>query len=196
MIPNIDKPRLRLRNGVWHLRKQHQGKRFEVSLGTEDRAAAEERARDILKSMLHKVVSETWAERVSDGLTPPQGWLHRLWASAQQRGARGTTLSIDDLRGLALRSGGRCMVSGVPFVLGKKMHPFQPSIDRIRSGGNYTAANARLVCLSVNLCMNRWGEDVFRTLAVSVAARYMERIEAEHAVLSGGADAEKYLSWK
>lgn len=184
MIPNTDRLNLRCRNGVWHLRKQHNRKRFELSLGTEDRPIAEERARRILASMLKEHVDATWAESVKSGLTPNKGWVWKLWAGAKKRlkGRGSDRLSLEEMQALALRSGGRCMVSGIAFHLGGKLHPFQPSLDRIVAGQSYSASNCRLVCLSVNYCMHRWGEETFLTLTLAVGAQYMENLAREAAM--------------
>jgi len=76
-----------------------------------------------------------------------------------------------------LRSGGKCEVSGIRFVLDKETHPYQPSIDRINNDRPYTIDNVRLVCLIVNYSMNRWGKEAFERLAISLARRYLEQLE-------------------
>jgi hypothetical protein len=102
---------------------------------------------------------------------------------------------MEQLSEIALRSGGRCMVSGIPFVIGKKRHPYQPSIDRILSGdAHYSFGNVRLVCLAVNYCMHGWGEHVFKTLAISMATRYLEQAERDYLFNLNGDPVEQPFS--
>jgi hypothetical protein len=178
MIPNTDRLNLRkLSSGTWTLRKQHNHKRFELSLGTSDKEIAKERAKEYMRVWADQHVSETWAETVREGAVM-KGWLWVMWNRCVQR--RPTSgLTLEQITDVALRTGGKCSVSGIPFVLGHKRHPYQPSIDRIVSGDDYNARNVRLVCLSVNYCMHAWGEEVFKSLAISMAARYLERAERE-----------------
>jgi hypothetical protein len=80
------------------------------------------------------------------------------------------TLTQDEfLNGIVVRAKGCCEVTGVPFVRdGIKVgmgNPYQPSIDRIDSSGNYEFENCRLVCLAVNVGLGKWGEYVYRHLA-------------------------------
>ena len=56
---------------------------------------------------------------------------------------------------------------------GDKLHPIQPSLDRIDSSKPYDAQNIRLVCLAVNYCMRQWGESVFRTVAAATVSKYL-----------------------
>lgn len=191
-IPNTERVNLRLRNGVWHMRKQHDRNRFELSLGTSSRPVAEERAKQIMKSYSEKYISETWAEIVKQGSTPIRGWLWLLWNRCIRR-SPGSGLTLQQAADMALRSGGECSLSGIRFVLGQKLHPFQPSIDRIFSAADYSLGNIRMVCLSVNLCMNRWGEPVFKALAISMAAKYIEQAQQRAMEDLLGAGAEKQV---
>lgn len=72
---------------------------------------------------------------------------------------------------------GRCLLTGIPFVLEskpedkrKRNNPFSPSLDRIDSDKGYTKANCRLVCTNVNMALNRFGEDVFEYMCKSYLA--------------------------
>jgi len=40
-------------------------------------------------------------------------------------------------------------------------HPFIPSVDRIEPREPYTFQNCRLVCWTINMARNEWGEEVF-----------------------------------
>lgn len=80
-------------------------------------------------------------------------------------------LTLEQFQGLVRRSGGHCMVSGLPFsdkaVKGATRRPFMPSLDRVNSSGGYTLKNCRLVSVCVNLAMNEWGLETL--LSVSKA---------------------------
>jgi len=189
-IPRFDEPRLRIVHGVWTVRKQIDGKRFERSLGTADRDVALERAKIILAAYARGHLSETWAGKVAEALTPTSGWLWRLWNNACRR-RPDSRLTIEEIRQVALRSGGYCEVSGISFTLDRKMHPCQPSLDRLDGKVSYQIDNCRLVALSVNFCMGRWGEEVFRSLSLSMARRYLEKLEEDQGIRSWcGANAE------
>lgn len=181
MIPRTDYPRMRMVNGVWTVRKQIDGRRFERSLGTADRAVAEERAKKFVLAFARSHVSETWVETVNEALTPTTGWLWRLWNNACRR-RKDSKLNLDEIKQVALRSGGYCEVSGIRFTLNRTMHPCQPSIDRLDGNVGYQLGNCRLVALAVNFCMGRWGEDVFVGLSLSMARRYLEKLEEQKGI--------------
>lgn len=175
-LPNTDRINLRQRNGIWHVRKQHNNQRIERCLGTADREVAMERARQLMTTFCEFALTETWAEQVKIGLVPTRGWLWKLWQGGVRR-QPDSTLTLDDLERIALRSGGRCEVSGIPFDHARGVMPYQASIDRIEGSRPYTADNVRMVCLIVNFCMGKWGPAAFEHLAISMAARYLERLE-------------------
>lgn len=81
-----------------------------------------------------------------------------LWvrsrSAATQRGKM-FNLSETDLRGLWVRQGGRCAVSGEAMLWDAQPKSLvAPSIDRIESSGHYTPDNVWLVCWAVNLMKN------------------------------------------
>ena len=87
-----------------------------------------------------------------------------------------------DLRTLWQRGGGRCAMTGLPFLetqigTGKARKPFAPSLDRIDPEQPYTLDNCRLVCVSVNFALNAFGDDVF--LKMAKAAVSFETVTAE-----------------
>ena len=177
-VMNTDRVPLRQRNdGVWQLRKRIQnGKRIEVSLGTKNRALAEERAAQIVGHHSSAVLLESWAAKITEG-NKRGGWLRALAGNIAHRAKRkgGAAIPIETLRHIAERSGGRCEVSGMPFYFGaEKRHFRQPSIDRIDSARGYELDNLRLVCLAVNYCMSQWGERVFHAVAAAVVARQLQ----------------------
>jgi hypothetical protein len=66
---------------------------------------------------------------------------------------------------------GCCLITGIQLEIdtplrssSKDLNPFSPSLDRIRCDGGYTKDNTRIVCVAVNLAMNRFGVEVFHKL--------------------------------
>lgn len=90
-----------------------------------------------------------------------------LYTSAAGARARRLThsLTIHSVLSLIERAGGRCELSGIPFIYGtiegKRNNPYKPSIDRISSCFGYTVDNCRLVLLGVNLARNEFGDEFF-----------------------------------
>jgi hypothetical protein len=85
----------------------------------------------------------------------------------------GCTLTDDELWALYKRAGGRCELTGVPFVLdrgGSSRAPYAPSIDRIDTREGYSVKNVRLTCQIANLAMNVWGAEVLRDFIQRAAA--------------------------
>lgn len=166
-------------NGAWQVRKRlGDGKRLEVVLGMGTEAEARRRAAIVIGQRLEADIVDQWRAHVARGMEP-KGWIRRCLARTTHRrrikGGDGMTLS--QLEAIAIRSGGRCEVSGLPFVLdftGK--HPFQPSVDRIDNAGGYELQNVRLVCLAVNYCMSEWGEAVFLRIAAAMVQRKLSEL--------------------
>ncbi|XHB99386.1 hypothetical protein ABWH97_00100 [Nitratireductor sp. ac15] len=103
-------------------------------------------------------------------------WILKLGSQAQKRAKRSGiqfSLSGSDLVDLAIRSGGKCQMSGIPFdftVFGnRKRNPFRPSLDRKDSSKGYIRSNVRLVCCIANLAMNEWGEGPLREFVTKMA---------------------------
>lgn len=101
----------------------------------------------------------------------------RLWKNARSRAKQSGkvwALSRDDFNALVAASDGVCAVTGLPFALtSESRHPFKPSIDRIDNSMGYSIGNARLVLLAVNMAMNVWGAELFKTVALSYAATHL-----------------------
>lgn len=175
---NLVAPPLRLRPTGWQLRKTlPNGRRLEVSLRTHDRKLAERRASAIVRSEQARFASDAWAAYVAAGVLP-KGWLRVMLANTKKRAEKkGGGLTLTGLELVALRSGGRCEVSGIDFHLdGEPRHPFRPSIDRIDSSAGYDIDNVRMVCLAVNLCMSHWGEAVFMKIAAAALSKKLSEI--------------------
>lgn len=104
--------------------------------------------------------------------------LLRLWRNARSR-ARSSNLawalSVDDFWLLMAASNGRCSVTGLPFsITQESRHPFKASIDRLDNSLGYSIGNCRVVLMAVNYAMNVWGEDLFRSIALSYAATTLQ----------------------
>lgn len=67
----------------------------------------------------------------------------------------------------------RCSLTNIPFEFEKggwhEKRPFAASIDRINCKKGYVKGNCRLVCVSVNVAMNTWGEAVLYRIAAGLA---------------------------
>lgn len=65
-----------------------------------------------------------------------------------------------------------CALTNIPFCnkLNYRSNPFRPSLDRIDCKKGYIKDNVRLVCVSVNFCLNEFGEDIFK----KVCTAYLE----------------------
>lgn len=180
-------PCLRLRPSGYQLRKNlPSGKRLEIMLRTKNLALAQERARRILADEAARYVSSSWEAEVQRGLLP-KGWLRVMASNVKSRTKRlGGNISLKVIENVALRSGGRCEVSGIEFHLGdSSRHPFRPSIDRIDSSRGYEADNVRMVCLSVNLCMSTWGEAVFMKIAAATVTLKLHELSGLHGKVAG-----------
>lgn len=103
-----------------------------------------------------------------------RGRLYSVFASARGRArARGSAfeITLDWVLQQYEQQKGSCALTGIPFVLdrnpdGKRFYtPFAPSLDQVVPGAGYTAANTRLVCVAMNVALNRFGEDVFAKIA-------------------------------
>jgi len=70
---------------------------------------------------------------------------------------------------------GRCEATGLPFTLApsrvggsSRTHPFSPSLDRIRQGGDYSEANTRMVVFIYNVARSDFSDDDLLTLARAI----------------------------
>ena len=104
-----------------------------------------------------------------------RGKLYDLLEAARGR-AKNKSLPIDiDLEyliDLYQQQNGKCKLTNIEFTFntrqnGQHFNPFNPSIDKIDSNKGYTQDNVRLVCVIVNLSLNEFGEENFKTMCQS-----------------------------
>lgn len=70
---------------------------------------------------------------------------------------------------------GHCEVTGLPFELSPnsmscRSNPFQPSLDRIKTGGGYTTNNVRVTVFIYNVARSDFGDEAVMTLAEAMIA--------------------------
>lgn len=120
-----------------------------------------------------------YIKRKEKSLNTIYGRMYSLFDAARTR-ARNKKLSFEiDLDFLLKKfetKEGRCELSGIEFDLKGKRNPFGLSIDRIDSGKGYTKDNVRLVCLMVNLSLNKFGDESFFKMCEAVINKRKERI--------------------
>lgn len=84
-------------------------------------------------------------------------------------------MTISDMDSIIERANGKCEVTGIPFndtsIPGAARKPFIPSFDRVDCSTHYSRNNCRLVCLSVNIALNQWGDRVFDVIALGRCTR-------------------------
>lgn len=124
------------------------------------------------RTLIEPNVSAEWGGVITT--SDSEAVMRRLWKNARSRATQCGllwALSWDDFLAMAKRSDGRCAVTGLPFTItDEPKHPFKPSIDRLDNSTGYSAGNCRLVLMAVNYAMNVWGEDLFRSIALSYAS--------------------------
>lgn len=107
------------------------------------------------------------------------------------------TITMEDLKQLALADNGMCSISGIRYEYGiaeeadkahiKRKRIWAPSIDRIKSEHGYEPWNIRLVCVAVNLAMQEFGADVLKKIAVGLS-KMENSAELKRAVKSHSTD--------
>lgn len=102
-------------------------------------------------------------------------WRAYYYAQARSKRASRSMMGKGEFERLIQRAAGRCEVSGIAFSCDRPRPGakalWAPSIDRIRSSGDYSLENSRLVCVAVNLALNEFGSDVLLRIADSLVKR-------------------------
>lgn len=171
----------------WWVKCSVNGKPIRRSLKTSDLTEARKR-RDLLVSRaqvdgLH-VRTSAWQIQCRNAMEDSQSWLRRLWASANARNRRkgAREISLESVYRIALKSGGRCAVTGIEFRWSGAVPvsgAYGISIDRIDSSKPYSRGNCRMVLRAVNFAMNAWGASVFWDVATHAVGRKLISASAE-----------------
>lgn len=112
----------------------------------------------------------------------PNNWAKTMFSSIRFRARKFNkpfNLTHESIKKLLIRSNGYCELTHIPFSMhtpaGVRRPPFLPSIDRIDSKNGYTFDNCRVVCLSVNIALNEWGEGVLLKISAALVKRHCEK---------------------
>lgn len=80
-------------------------------------------------------------------------------------------LTLDFLLDMAERQDFRCAVTGIEFFAPaeckSRVHPYTPSIDRIKPELGYVPGNVRILAYAVNAMILDWGDDLFEQVTSS-----------------------------
>lgn len=90
---------------------------------------------------------------------------YRAWTSRRDECAKaGTTtkfkIELTQVVAMAKKQEWKCKKYGVKFRRDKSKDPFQLSLDQVKPGRGYTAANVHVVCLAYNFMKNNFSEAV------------------------------------
>jgi capsid protein len=167
----------------WWVRFGVNGKTIRKSAHTDDIEVARAVRRQMMEQLSVRVVDRDWREFVDAQLADSESWLRRTASRIRRKAAaRGWSerLSLDELTQLMIKSGGKCAITGIPFNrVADKRDPYAISIDRVDSSKGYSAGNARLVLLAVNLAMSHWGEVALIRISKAIAGQ--ELLKSVHA---------------
>jgi hypothetical protein len=172
---------LTLRRGVWHISRVIHGRQIRMTTRCRTLEAAREFYRKWELRTAGAADSDLWQTERTAAETGRSSSLSRMLARARKRAEKkGITFSLTrrSILELALHSGGRCAVSGIPFndatVGNSTRKPFAASLDRIDCGRGYEFDNCRLVCTCVNLAMSDYGEEALKTVARAIVAKELQ----------------------
>jgi hypothetical protein len=94
----------------------------------------------------------------------PSEIVRRHKRGAAQRGIE-FEVTATDVAAMLQRQANRCAITQREFSNerppGQRIRPWAASLDRKDSDKGYTVGNCRLVCASVNIAMNRFGDGAF-----------------------------------
>lgn len=117
--------------------------------------------------------SAAWRQTVMQGADPGH-WLTALHEASVRRAIDrqlAHPLTLKQLQVLALRSGGRCMLTGIPFQLMSRRVRYRlaydVSLDYIERKAGVSADNSQLVCSAVQFSNRVWGTEALEDVAAS-----------------------------
>lgn len=91
------------------------------------------------------------------------------WAKSRRPGCN---LTVDYLKRMFKKQGGRCYWFGVPLLLVPGDNPLaKVSIDRLDNGRGYIQGNVVLACMAANFARNQYAVGEFKTLIASIDLR-------------------------
>lgn len=162
--------RLILRSGVYYVQGTQDGVRVRTSTGHRDIRLARLALDDIYTNVQAEWRPETiegdasWVDVVN--------WVYRRHRTRAKEYSVPFLISAADIYNLMRETGFRCAVSGIAFTrkVGPSANPdpWSASLDRIEPRNGYIGDNVRVVCLTANLAMNRWGYDTLLRLSRAV----------------------------
>ena len=162
------------RGKYWHIRTTIDGVRYKKSTKRSNRSEAEAvLKRFIAETRAHAYLGK-WEDHVVELVENKQSWLYQtIWSTKRRNIARkhGTNgVEEETMISILVRSRGLCEVTGLPFEYGAESQgsPYRYSVDRINSDIGYSRENTRVVCLAVNIAMNKWGEAVLRRIGKAI----------------------------
>lgn len=132
----------------------------------------------------YKKYQASYLKRRSDELQTVRGRVYGIFSGARARSEKSGTpfdITLDWLLAKWDASGGRCEVTGISLTTqinaqGERFFsPFNPSLDQIKAGQGYTESNTRIVCVMVNLALNKFGDEAFDTMCEAYMAQKAAR---------------------
>lgn len=87
-------------------------------------------------------------------------------------------ITLTHIRDLFIRANGKCELTGIKFSnevhAGSGKRPWAPSIDRRESSKGYEPDNVRLVCISVNIALSDFGDEILKKIAESLTSTILQ----------------------
>jgi hypothetical protein len=89
------------------------------------------------------------------------------------------SITLTDLKDLAMAGSGRCALTGIEFEYGisqeaaasksRRKRLWAPSIDRIDPDIGYTPANIRIICSAVNIARQEFSDEILLKIAFGLS---------------------------
>lgn len=160
----------------WYLRYRRNGRQVMKSTKCKVHADAVIAANQMFK-LEEGLIESQWEQHVRESLADSRSWIRELMRKVRSRNRGGSLISPADIERIALRSEGRCELTGVPFSLdnrtGSRTPPFKPSLDRIDCSQGYSYTNCRLITVAANIALRDWGDEVFREMCLTFTSKYL-----------------------